>query len=214
MRVSAVSISSYLPSDDASDDQTALVTDLCEGIRAAVAESLAEQTKLWRETIDEAQSQWHQTQQSTSTNIAEALQQTFKPALETHALSLEESARTAGDRLQRQLTQWQETMACDADALAAHHDVLVQQCRILTEQGQQLTHTHEQTQAVVAAQQALDANLGLLQETNAAVQRSISAAAGDGMADAMRILARAVDVLSAQLAFSQESSSSSSRRAA
>jgi hypothetical protein len=191
-----------------------LVTDLCEGIRAAVAESLAEQTKLWRETIDEAQSQWHQTQQTSGNQIVEALQQTFKPALNEHALSLQESARVAGDRLQRQLTQWQDTMACDADALAAHHDILVEQCRMLSEQGKQFTHVHEQTQAVVAVQYALDANLKRLQETNAAVDRSVSAAAGDGMADAMRILARAVDMLSAQLVSLPDAKSSRPRRAA
>jgi len=185
-------LSSYLPSDDASDDQTALVTDLCEGIRAAVAESLAEQTKLWRETIDEAQSQWQQTQQASSRIIAEALEQTIRPALRDHAGALDESARRTGDRLERQFEQWQESMSCDADALSTHHQLLIEQC-------QQLAQTHQQTDSLLATQRALDANLIRLQATNETIERSISVAAGDGMAEAMRTLARAVDVLAKRL---------------
>jgi hypothetical protein len=52
-------------------------------------------------------------------------------------------------------------------------------------------------------QRALDANLEQLTETNQTVQQSIEASAGNGMADAMRTLARAVDVLSRHLADSQ-----------
>ena len=53
-------------------------------------------------------------------------------------------------------------------------------------------------------QLTLDGNLQRLAETNAPINRSVSAAAaGDGMADAMRILARAVDVLSNRLAESK-----------
>ena len=45
----------------------------------------------------------------------------------------------------------------------------------------------------------LDANLTRLVATNAAIDRSVVSAGGDGMAEAMKILARAVDVLSARI---------------
>ncbi len=207
-------ISSYLPSDDASDNQTTLVTDLCEGIRAAVAESLAGQTKLWRETIDEAQSQWQETQQAHGNNIAATIEQTFKPALMSHADAIEQSARIASDRLQQQLTQLQETISRDADLLASHHELLASQGQRLSAHYDHIERVNEQTGAILSAQSSLDANLKRLQETNAAIDRSVSAAAGDGMSDAMRILARAVDVLSVELAQSRESRPSHARRAA
>ena len=200
-------MSSYLPSDDASDDQTALVGELCEGIRAAVAESLAGQTKLWRQTIDEAQSHWQAKQESNGQLVARSLEQTFQPALLRHAEVLTESAQNAGDRIERQFTRWQEAMASDAETLAAHHQLLSRQC-------DQLAGTHQQTEAVLAAQQVLDANLTRLQETNAAIDHSVKSAAGDGMADAMRTLARAVDMLATQLQSTQASDAPKPRRAA
>jgi asparagine synthetase A len=63
-------------------------------------------------------------------------------------------------------------------------------------------------------QSSLDQNLLRLAEINASIDQSVSAAAGDGMADAMRILARAVDVLSKRLADTELDVSSSTRRAA
>ena len=73
-------ISTHLPSDEAADNQTALVADLCEGIRAAVAESLSSQAQLWRETIDEAQQQWQSLHDGNANKIADAFQETLHPA--------------------------------------------------------------------------------------------------------------------------------------
>ena len=207
-------LSNHLPSDDASEDQTALVAELCEGIRAAVAESLAGQTKLWRETIDEAQSRWHAAQQAHGSDIAHTIERTFGPALLAHADALEKSGRVAGDRLQQQLSQFQETLIGDAATLSAHHQVLARQCDRLTSHYEQIEQSRGQTEAMMAAQSALDSNLKRLQETNVAIERSITAAAGDGMSEAMRILARAVDVLSVELSQTRNASISSARRAA
>jgi hypothetical protein len=66
----------------------------------------------------------------------------------------------------------------------------------------------------VALQQVLDANLKRLSETNAAIDRSVSAAASDGMAEAMRFLARAVDVLAKRLPEPGHDREQASRRAA
>ena len=85
-------VSACLPSDDASDNQTALISDLCSGIRAAVAESLASQANLWRSTIDEAQSHWNELQQANANKIAEAFEGTLVPALKSHSVVLAETA--------------------------------------------------------------------------------------------------------------------------
>lgn len=195
--------SSCLPSDEVVDNQNALVAELCEGIQAAVAESLAHQADLWRGTIDEAHQHWQDVHAAGANQLAEAFQRVLTPALENHANSLERSADSAGYRLERQVEQWQQQMGHHSENLQTQQHALAEQCQRLVEanqqQCQQLVQTNQRSEAIQAAQVTLEANLGRLQETNAAIDRSVSAAAGDGMADAMRFLARAVDALSAKL---------------
>ena len=194
-------VSAHLPSDEASDNQTALIADLCSGIRAAVAESLASQAHLWRETIDEAQQHWQQLHEANANAIAEAFQGTLVPALSDHAITLANSARTAGDRLQSQWQRWQETMALSASALASHHQKMIVQC-------EQMADTNLQTEAILSLQAALDSNLARLAETNQKTERAADFIDNDGLTEAMIVLARAVDVLADRLP------SQSSRRAA
>lgn len=196
-------VSTCLPSDDAGDNQTHLITSLCEGIRAAVAESLSQQTELWRSTIDSAHERWQDIHQSTATQITDAFSKHLSPALREHAALLEESARAssvrfdettraAADRLQQQHAQWHETMTQHSDRMLATQQTLLNQCDAIVS-------TSDRADELAALQLTLDANLTRLQETNLAIDRSVAAAAGDGMADAMRILARAVDVLSSRM---------------
>ena len=218
-------LSSSLPSDDAGDNQTALVADLCEGIQAAVAQSLESQAQLWRRTIDEANDHWQDVRQRGADELvsavreslapalrdhADALQQSlhgagdrvasqseqlasrFETALRDHSGSIDESARFAGDRLERQTQQWREMLDASAETLRSHHHDLANQCRELTE-------TNRAAESVQRLQLTLDSGLERLRHANHEVARSVEASAGDGMADAMRILARAVDTLSAKL---------------
>ena len=148
---------------------------------------------------------------STTQSVVEGFEQSMKPALQVHAKMLSESAEMATERFDRQSQQWQDSIADHAVALNSQQQTLVKQFEALTE-------THRQAESLTAMQQTLDTSLQRLAETNASVNRSISAAAaGDGMADAMRILARAVDVLSNRLAEQQRrdaEANSNSRRAA
>ena len=78
-----------------------------------------------------------------------------------------------------------------------------------------LAAVHNKAESIAALQQTLDQSMIRLAEANRAAERSVTASAGDGMADAMRILARAVDILAKRLAQSDaKQSSSGSRRAA
>ncbi|MCG8651079.1 MAG: MotA/TolQ/ExbB proton channel family protein [Pirellulales bacterium] len=254
-------VSACLPSDEASDNQTVLIAELCKGVQAAVAESLENQARLWRQTIDEAQGQWqaaHDTntnllaeafevtlvpalvqhaeaiaqssqsasQQlstecekwqstldhafeklqaenaSTSHSLVDAVDHLFKPALRQHADKLERSSQIAADRLEDTWEQWQQAMDVHSVTLTSQQQTLLRQYELLNE-------THQQGDAIAEVGQALETNLARLNETNQAIDRSINAAAGHGMADAMRILARAVDALSARLA--EDSAQQSSR---
>ncbi|TWU42291.1 MotA/TolQ/ExbB proton channel family protein [Novipirellula artificiosorum] len=185
-------VSSALPSDEASDNQVSLIAELCEGIRVAVAESIESQATVWRQTIDEARNHWQSVHESDTNKIVEAFEDTLKPALRDHAVSLEQSSLRAGDRWEQQWEQWQESMAEHAAVLTTHQASLVDQYTALAE-------THTRAGELVAMQHSIDSSLQQLSETNAAIDRSITASAGDGMADAMRVLARAVDVLSHRL---------------
>jgi biopolymer transport protein ExbB/TolQ len=259
-------VSACLPSDETSDNQTALIADLCQGVQMAVAESLDNQARLWRETIDEAQQHWQTVHQANNDRIAEAFETTLVPALDRHAIAMETSSRMAGNQLQQQcdrgveilndvqtlieesnrnaatvLTEKLESIlqpslrdhagsldestqsAADRmdrqwerwqSAMAHHADTISSQQLSLLNQYDALVHIHREAGSLTAMQSSLDQNLLRLAEINASIDQSVSAAAGDGMADAMRILARAVDVLSKRLADTELDVSSSTRQAA
>ncbi|QDT08942.1 MotA/TolQ/ExbB proton channel family protein [Planctomycetes bacterium K23_9] len=185
-------ISACLPSDDAVDNQVSLVADLCSGIKAAVAESLASQASLWQKTIDEAHQTWQEVQSNNANLIAEAFQGTLAPALKSHASVMAQSSAVTTTTLQKQTQLWEQTMTTNAAALANHHQKMIKQC-------EQLASVSTQSKAITTLQQSLDTNLERLDATNRGIDRSVAAAAGEGMADAMRTLARAVDILSAQM---------------
>ena len=232
-------LSASLPSDEAADNQTALVSDLCEGIRAAVAESIASQTDLWRQTIDEANRHWQEVRQSGVDAFAESVAATLTPALREHSESLrghseslrghattldeslraangrtdsqvrylveslhsalrdhsgaiDESARFAGDRFESQAEKWRDVLDDTAESLLSHHQQLAVQCADLTD-------TNRRAESLHAVQASLDANLDRLRVTNDHVAKSVDAVGGEGMAEAMRILARAVDTLACHL---------------
>lgn len=260
--------SENLPGDEASDNQTVLIADLCKGVQAAVAESLDNQAKLWRETIDTAQQQWqaahdHNTNRlaeafeltlvpaliehgemlsdssraaakqlsaecekwqavmddahakleasndATALSLVESLDKVLKPALRDHAGSLDESSQLAADRLERTWSHWQESMEYHSGSMTSQQEILLRHFEALNE-------TQQSAEAITSVQHSLQNNLERLDQTNQAIDKSIHAAAGYGMADAMRILARAVDVLSTRLADTSENDKveSSSRRAA
>ncbi|MGB7347711.1 MAG: MotA/TolQ/ExbB proton channel family protein [Pirellulaceae bacterium] len=189
-------ISACLPSDDAADNQVALIADLCSGIKAAVAESISSQAELWQKTIDEAHHTWQQVQTDNANLIAEALQGTLSPALKSHASVIAQSSAVTTTTLQKQTQLWEQTMTTNAAALANHHQKMIKQC-------EQLASVSTQSKAITTLQQSLDTNLERLDATNRGIDRSVSAAAGEGMADAMRTLARAVDILSVRMAETQ-----------
>ena len=259
-------VSASLPSDETSDNQTALIADLCRGVQAAVAESLDNQTRLWAKTIDEAQEHWQQVQQDNANKISEALERTLLPALDKHAASIAEASDQVKTQIVSECDRWHDLMTTShqasteiheqmsrqllsdietrlSPALTEHADVLKtvtekssiqfdeqfkHQAAVLTQhsdelknvlsalsqQYENLAETQGSAGAVTMLQKSLDSNLQRLVATNASVDRSVASAGGDGMADAMRILARAVDVLSSRISTPSHSADHSSSRQA
>ena len=83
-------------------------------------------------------------------------------------------------------------MARSAASLASHHRTMIRQC-------DELADTNKQTESLQVLQKSLDANVLRLAATNQATEHAITAASNDGLADAMIVLARAVDVLTTRL---------------
>ena len=260
-------VSDSLPSDETSDNQTALIADLCRGVQAAVAESLENQAQLWRQTIDEARSHWQSVHEGNQDRIVEAFEKTLLPALADHAKSVAESSHTAGKLLGEQCDRWEETLGeahqlvrtsnetakknliegvdfvlrpalqnhakkldessnrtADRfdrqwqqrqEEISQHSEKLATHQQALIDQYQSLAEIHGQAESLIALQQNLDTNLQRLTEVNATIDRSVTTAASDGMSNAMKVLARAVDMLSGHLAkMNARDANSSSRRAA
>ncbi|MCR9208207.1 MAG: MotA/TolQ/ExbB proton channel family protein [bacterium] len=192
-------VSEALPSDDAGDSQTALVTQLCDGIRVAVQESLATQAKLWRETIEEAQASWRTQHNEGSEQFRKLMQASLQPALTSHADRIEATVSrldTIGNgvsqTLQDQTKAWNDAMHTTAVEVQTHRRTL-------------MTHTEAMTE--LAAQQSMR------NQAEAPVVELDPV-----MGEAMRTLARAVDTLSQRLPAAKTTSgrddSTSKRRAA
>jgi len=170
-------VSSCLPSDETSDNQTALIADLCRGVQVAVAESLEGQAKIWRETIDETRGHWQSIHEQNNNHFADALKLTLLPSLTEHAAAINESAKFASERIDQ---QWQR---CE-EAIHYQSDNLSSQQLEMSSQFEALSEAHRRAGSIIELQRALDANLERLSETNEAIEQSVEASAGNGMADA------------------------------
>ena len=126
-------------------------------------------------------------------HFADALKQTLLPSLVEHAAAINESAKFGSERIDR---QWQR---CE-EAIHYQSDTLSTQQLELSSQFEALSEMHLRAGSVTSMQQALESNLKQLTASNQAIQQSVETSATDGMANAMRTLARAVDVLSVRLA--------------
>ncbi|QEG02066.1 MotA/TolQ/ExbB proton channel family protein [Stieleria maiorica] len=204
----------HLPGDEVADNQFELLAQLCEGVRAAVAESLSNQTTLWRQTIDEAQGYWQQAHNVQSQSFVDAVEQTLTPALRDHAQQMERSTQRNREQLEHQFDQWQLQLAAWQETIVAGADAMTKQHAVMLDQVDQAALVREQASSVLNLQQTLAANLNLLDETNRRIDENMGAAAGQGMADAMIVLARAVDVLTREMVAVKSNINHDARRAA
>lgn len=191
-------LSDLLPGDEGANDPTHLIIELCDGIRTAVAESLAQQTHLWRQTIDEANQHWQEAHATGADEFATAVRETLSPALKEHAGSMDESIRFAGDRLERSAAQWQSTLESNFNRLLAEQESAIAGQAKMSDLQRQLIQRNEtlsglvgNTETLQAVQATLQTNLQTLAETH----RSVHAKDSGELASAMRVLAQAVDAL-------------------
>lgn len=189
-------LAAHLP-DPAVDGVSHQMTSLCEGVLNAVKQSLGTQAELWRETIDGAHQHWQTVVAATGTELSDSIGQAIgsalSPALSSHTSELQQIQQQGVDAIDGRWQQWQLALSDNARILLAHQQTLVRQAELLAD-------SQSRAEELVALQRSLDQNLQRLEATNRAVEQSVSTAGGaEGVADAVRILARAVDVLSAQL---------------
>jgi len=170
-------VSSVLPADDPADDQTVLIMQLCDGIRAAVGESLATQTALWRQTIEEAQDAWQARHREGNEEFRQAISDALRPALADHAAQVSATAdqlegvvQSVGQSLNKQSARfadhserWLDSMGGTGEEMRTHRRTLLAHTEALTE----MTRVHQDDQA--------------------------------GMGTAVRTLARALDLLTHRL---------------
>ncbi|WP_413433105.1 MotA/TolQ/ExbB proton channel family protein [Crateriforma spongiae] len=172
-------LSAHLPSEDKEGNTTDLIVSLCDGIRTAVAQSLASQTDLWRQTIDVANEHWKSVHETDADRFADAIENTLSQTLRRHS----------------------DSIAGSLHAFNSGNEKMVDLQQDLISHTEKLALLYHQTDKLHAAQNALDANL----ERLAMAQQQIDIAADAdqrhaAMSDAVRTLARAVDFLSARMA--------------
>lgn len=204
----------HLPGDEVADNQFELLAHLCEGVRAAVAESLSNQTKLWRDTIDEAQGYWQRAHEVQATGFIDAVEGTLTPALRDHAAQMALSNQRNREHLEIQFDQWQSQLSKWQETILAGAEAMVQQHATMLDQIDQAAMVREQATSVLNLQQTLATNLERLDQANRRIDENLGAAAGQGMADAMIVLARAVDVLTKQMVVAKIEAAEAQRRAA
>lgn len=192
-------VSTGLPADNPADDQTLMITRLCSGIETAVAQSLATQAELWRETIEEAQAAWRTQHTEGAQQFQQLLHSAMKPALATHADRIEASverlgtaADDVGTALREQTTAWQNAMQETAGEVQTHRRTLLTHTEAMTElasrQSEQDSALRDALQLVVADRTSTAAPA---QAGDPAIDTSVSGA--------MATLAQAVELLSKRL---------------
>lgn len=193
-----------LPSDEAGDDHTAMITRLCSGIETAVAESLSTQAKLWADTITEAQQAWRSQQTEGTEQFRQLLQSAMKPALMHHADRidasmgrLDEAAMTAATAMREQTTAWRAAMQETTTEVHTHRRTL-------------LTHTEAMT-TLASRQSEQDSSLRdalqlVVSDRAGSARASTPAELDPAVVQAMTTLARAVDTLSKRLLASGDQS--------
>ncbi len=196
----------HLPSDDAADHPAGQIAQLCDGIRVAVAESLSSQAALWRQTIDEAHSHWQRVAADHGDRIGAAILDSLAPELRQHSTSLRDHSRSLEayvhslaevhrhelSDLDHRFDRWMGAMADNSRVLVSHQQAIAHQTERLTDAG-------GVTENLVRLQASLDTNLLRLVEAQTAAEKAVREQGTRGMADAMRVLARAVDVLAGQM---------------
>ena len=206
-------LAAHLPDPSADDGAAGQIATLCDGVLAAVQQSLGTQAELWRSTIDGAHQHWQNVVAATGTElsdaIGDAIGNAISPALANHTADLQRIQQQGVEAIDGRWQQWQLALSDNARILLAHQQTLVRQAELLADSQSRATE-------LAVLQQSLNQNLQSLQEVNQTVDHSLRSAAGaEGMADAVRTLARAMDVLSEQMPAPVASiPASSSRRAA
>lgn len=146
-------VSKHLPGGDAVDDQTLLIGELCRGIETAVAQSLSDQTKLWRSTIDEAQSHWTGNHQSQHDAFVKAFEVALVPSLQSHAETVRQTQQTASGAI----TSISSTIVSVSNQLAAATNRLDEVADAIgSRQSADARRTEATTTAVVALARAVD----------------------------------------------------------
>ena len=206
-------LSTNIPSDDAADNQTTLVTELCDGIRVAVAESLAHQTKLWRQTIESAQGEWQAVREDNANRISLAFSELFIPALTKHARDMSDYGAKVSkvsvelrEKMEQDHAAWLQKVEENSVLLESQQEAMQHQLKLFvatqtqTEsmQGQRAEIT-EQTEAITTMQGTLDANLERLAIANEQAKNALEDAGTSHLPQAMIVLAQAVEALSERL---------------
>ncbi|WP_419188095.1 MotA/TolQ/ExbB proton channel family protein [Stieleria bergensis] len=204
----------HLPGDEAADNQFAMLAQLYEGIRVAVADSLANQTTLWRQTIDEAQTYWQQGHTAQSEAFLNAIEQTMVPALQTHADQLDQSAGENRQKLDESFYRWQQQLNAWQESMVTGAESMTRQQALLVDQADQAAQVRDQAATVLQLQNTLVTNIDALNSLNGRIDENLGAAAGHGMVDAMVLLARAVDQLNQALVENAHQSVDNPRHAA
>ncbi len=190
-------VSLGLPSDNPADDQTSMITRLCSGIETAVAESLATQAKLWRETIEEAQEAWRSQHTEGAEQFRQLLQSAMKPALTHHADRIDASigrldgaASAVGQALREQTAAWRAATQETTTEVQTHRRTL-------------LTHTEAMTTLASRQSEQDSALRDALKLVVSDRTRSVGVGSMNtldpAITQAMTTLARAVDMLSTRL---------------
>ena len=195
-------ISRGLPSKGSEENPTDLIATLCDGVRRAMEQSLATQTHLWQNTIQEAQEAWTQQHDRDAKTISDAIERSLVGPLSQHAQQFDVAVRRMTDqwdqshRAQRATMRdeqiaWQSQWKQIGDDLTQHRGNLLQHTEVLTQAVEQQLLSARSQAASTEATEDLDRKAALEQQAV--------------MGEAMRVLARAVDTLSKRIASENKS---------
>ncbi|MEZ6092268.1 MAG: MotA/TolQ/ExbB proton channel family protein [Pirellulaceae bacterium] len=168
-------LSGALPEESASDEPLHAIAEMNRAVLASVNQLVETQAELWRKTVDSAHEHWTMVVGNAGDQVQSALTEAIELTLRSHGEHVERTHQLAAAQIEQRWHQWQTVLSENARLLTTQQQTLAEQNELLIGAG-------ERSKELAEVRQLL--------QTNTAGLTSMPE-----MCDAMRSLARAIDLL-------------------
>lgn len=168
-------LSGGFPEESAADEPLQAIAEMNRMVLASVNQLVQTQAELWKKTVDSAHDHWTSVVGNAGDQVQSALTDAIQLTLRSHAEHVDKTHQNASLQIEQRWKQWQTALSDNARVLMAQQQTLAQQNELLI-------GTADRAKELSEVRELLQANTSGL-------------SAMPEMSDAMRSLARAIDLI-------------------